>query len=210
MKNLFIYNCFWYGGNLIFRLFFSFKVGGKENVPPAGGLILVSNHASYLDPILIGCASPRKPVCFMARDNLWRNPAVAWVITQMRAFPVKRGGADRAAWKAFEQKVAAGQQTCFFPEGTRSPDGTLQPANPGSGMLIHRCKGAIVVPVRVFGSHAVLNKEKGFQGLHPLAVTFGPALDLSAEMAEDKGRETYAKIADKCMAAIALLSQPGA
>ncbi len=203
-----VYNLVWYLGNLFYPLLFRWKVLGRENVPKSGGLILVSNHASYLDPLLVGTASPRRPVCFMARDTLWKVPVMNWMITQMRAMPVKRGGADRQAWRRFEELVAGGEQTCFFPEGTRSPDGRLQAANPGSGMLIHRCKGAVVLPVRVFDSHRVLPKGRGFRGFHQLSVVFGTPLDLSAEMAEESSRDVYARIADKCMAAIATIPPP--
>jgi 1-acyl-sn-glycerol-3-phosphate acyltransferase len=120
-------------------------------------------------------------------------------------FPVKRGGADRSAWRYFEKLVMGGEQVNFFPEGTRSQDGKLQSANPGSGMLIHRCKGATVIPVRIRGAYKVLNKDNGYQGLHPVSLVYGKPVDLDAEFAQEGGRECYQAIADKVMLAIAAI-----
>jgi 1-acyl-sn-glycerol-3-phosphate acyltransferase len=198
-----IYYLVWHSGRLLLKLLLRLRIGGEVNVPRKGGIILVSNHQSYLDPYALGCASPRRPVHFMARESLFKNPVFGWIIRTIHAFPVKRGGADRQAWRAFENLVLSGEQVSFFPEGTRSEDGKLQVANAGAGMLIHRCKTATVIPVRVRGTYKVLNKTKGYQGRHPISVAFGPALDLSAEVAAEGSREVYEAIANKCMAAIA-------
>jgi 1-acyl-sn-glycerol-3-phosphate acyltransferase len=182
-----------------------FKVGGLEHIPPTGGLILASNHQSFLDPILLGCASPRVPTHFMARDTLFKSRILNFYFKRTHTFAVKRGGADRAAWKYFEGLVRDGEQVTFFPEGTRSPDGRLQPANPGSGMLIHRCPGATVLPVRIRGTWKVLNKTRGFSGLYPISVAFGPPVELADFWAMDGSREVYAAITDKIMAGIAAI-----
>jgi 1-acyl-sn-glycerol-3-phosphate acyltransferase len=182
-----------------------FRVGGLEHVPPTGGLIMASNHQSYLDPILLGCATPRLPVHFMARESLFRSRILNFYFRNTHTFGVKRGGVDRQAWKHFEDLVRSGEQVTFFPEGTRSDDGRLQPANPGSGMLIHRCPGATVLPCRIRGTWKVLNKTRGFSGIHPISVAFGPPVDLSKEIADKGGREVYAAITEKIMAAIAAI-----
>ena len=204
-----IYTFVWHFGRLLFKVLTRWHVGGAENVPMSGGVILVSNHQSYLDPLILGCACPRRPVHFMARESLFKNPFFGALIRSIHAFPVKRGGADRQAWRAFEKMVADGEQVSFFPEGTRSDDGQLQTANAGSGMLIHRCKGATIIPVRIRGTYKVLNKGKGYQGLKPLSVVFGQPLDLGPEMAAADSREVYEAIASKCMAAIAAIPTVG-
>ncbi len=147
----------------------------------------------------------------MARESLFKNPAFAWVIRTIHAFPVKRGGADRQAWRHFEQLVESGEQVSFFPEEHAYSEDRpqLQPANAGAGMLVHRCKKVTVIPVRIRGSYRVLNKSQGFRGLKPISVVFGPPLDLSAELAADGSREIYEAIADKCMAAIAAVPTVG-
>lgn len=203
MKPSFAYRLTWHISSAILPLL-KFKVSGQENIPPTGPVILASNHQSYLDPMILGYGSPRLPIRFMARDTLYHNPVAGFYFRKAQTFPVKRGGADRQAWKRFEDLVMSGEQVSFFPEGTRTVDGKLQPVVPGSGMLIHRCPGATVVPARIRGSWKVLNKEKGFGGLHPVSVSFGPPVDLSAEWAET-GREAYQAIATKIMDAIAAI-----
>jgi 1-acyl-sn-glycerol-3-phosphate acyltransferase len=203
MKPSVVYRLTWHLASVILPLL-KFKVSGRENVPLTGPVILASNHQSYLDPLLLGYGSPRLPVRFMARDTLDNNPLAGFYFRQAQTFPVKRGGADRQAWKMFETLVASGEQVSFFPEGTRTVDGKLQPVVAGSGMLIHRCPTAVVIPARIRGSWKVLNKKTGFGGLHPVSIAFGKPVDLSAEWAAT-GRDAYQAIADKIMAAIEAL-----
>ncbi len=182
-----------------------FRVGGLEHVPASGGVVLASNHQSFLDPVVLGCGCPRVPVHFMARDSLFHMGPMGWYLRATHTFPVRRGGADRAAWKRFEDLVSAGEAVSFFPEGTRSPDGKLLPVNPGSGMLLHRCPGAKVVPTRIRGTHRVLPRAGGFGGFRPVSLAFGPPVDLAEEWARGGDREVYAAIAAKVMAAIAAI-----
>jgi 1-acyl-sn-glycerol-3-phosphate acyltransferase len=203
MKPSFAYRLTWHFASVVLPLL-KFKVSGSENVPLSGPVILASNHQSYLDPMILGYGSPRLPIRFMARDTLYNNAVAGYYFRKAQTFPVKRGGADRQAWKRFEELVMSGEQVSFFPEGTRTVDGKLQAVVPGSGMLIHRCPNAVVIPARIRGSWKVLNKDKGFGGLHPVSIGFGKPVDLSAEWAQT-GREAYQGIADKIMAAIAAI-----
>jgi cytidylate kinase len=204
-KNLPAYNFARFFFGTLLRIFARFEIRDRRAVPMVGPLILISNHESYIDPVAVGVASPRVPTRFMARASLWDSKLLAIYNDAVGAFPVKRGGADRQAWRRFEELVKGGAQVCFFPEGTRSPDGKLQPPNPGAGMLIHRCQGATILPVRVFGTHKVLHKDKGFQGFHQIRVAFGKPVDLSAEWAKPGSREVYQVIAEKMMAGIAAI-----
>ncbi len=200
-----VYYFTWLLGRILVWPLFRITRIGKERVPRSGGVILASNHLSYLDPLVLGITCPRKPIRFMARESLYRNPVFRLFLWAAYTFPVKRGGADRGAWRHFENLVATGQQVSFFPEGTRSEDGQLLPANPGAGMLIHRCTGATVIPVRITGTDRILNKAKGFQGLFKVTIAYGSPVDLSAELALEGSREVYQRVADKVMAAIAAL-----
>jgi 1-acyl-sn-glycerol-3-phosphate acyltransferase len=188
---------------------FRFRVEGIENIPEKGGVILASNHQSFLDPVALGCGTPRVPVRFMARDTLFQTRFMGFYLRQTHVFPVRRGGADRSAWKLFEELVRQGEQVTFFPEGTRSEDGRLQQGNPGSGMLIHRCPGATVIPVRIRGTHKVLPRSGGFKGFHRISVRFGKPVDLSDLWAQEGGREVYAQTTERIMAAIAALPLVG-
>lgn len=199
------YRLTWVVGHFLLLPWLKFKEAGRENVPPTGPVILASNHQSYLDPMILGCGTVRWPIQFMARDTLYTKLVAGFDFRRAHTFPVKRGGADRQAWKEFEKRVKAGGMVSFFPEGTRTEDGRLQPVIAGSGMLIHRCPGVAVVPARIRGSWRVLNKRKGFGGRHNVSVAFGPPLDLSAEWAMPAGREAYQAIAQKVMDAIAAI-----
>jgi 1-acyl-sn-glycerol-3-phosphate acyltransferase len=205
---MFYYNFIWICSRILGKLLLRVKIVNARAVPEKGGVILVCNHESFFDPPIVGSSTSRKPVRFMARDSLFEAPVVGWFIKRIKAFPVRRGGADRHAWKLFSDFIKNGELVCFFPEGTRSGDGKLQPANPGSGMLIHRCPGAVILPVRLFGTGKVLHRDMGFQGLHAVSVVFGEPLDLSEEMKKDGDREVYTVIANKVMAAIAALKPP--
>jgi 1-acyl-sn-glycerol-3-phosphate acyltransferase len=191
----------------LFRICFGLKVTGQENIPASGPLIVSPNHASYLDPPMVGCLVHNRPLWYMARASLFSNPLFATLIRWTNAFPVKRGSADRMAWKAFEDHVASGHGVLFFPEGTRSTDGKLQEAKPGSGMLIYRCSGARVLPVRIFGADKAWPKG-GWPRLARVRVAFGPVLDFEAERSMPPQRETYERIAQKVMQAIAKLQDP--
>lgn len=202
-----VYNVTRFLVRLTLRSLFGMKVSGQEHIPADGPLIVSANHVSYLDPPVVGCMVHNRPLWYMARDTLFKNPVFGATIRWTNAFPVKRGSADRAAWKAFEEHVAGGHGVLFFPEGTRSLDGQMQPLKPGSGMLIYRCAGAKVLPARVFGAEKAWPKG-GWPRPTPIRVAFGPALDFEAERALPAERETYERIAQRVMAAILELRDP--
>ncbi len=189
----------------VFRWVFGFEVVGWEKVPREGPVILCCNHASFLDPPIVGLAMRKRAVWFMARDTLFRQPLFGALIRLLHAFPVKRGGVDRRAWKLFQDLVGSGRAVLVFPEGTRSPDGTLRAGKAGTGMLIRRCPGAAVIPVRIRGSEKALPKGGKWFRRTKIQVAFGSAVPLEGEFALADERDTYQKITDKVMAAIGRL-----
>lgn len=165
---LFVYTCsrtflrgaFFLGGGL--------TVSGKENVPPEGPLIVACNHASHLDPMILGAALDR-PLHFMARRTLFDVPGFAWLIRQNQAFPLEREGDSRDALRAFGARLDAGNAVVMFPEGTRTYDGALQEMKPGVGMLSVR-NLAPVLPVYIWGSYLAWPRGKRFPSPHSLRV----------------------------------------
>jgi glycerol-3-phosphate dehydrogenase (NAD(P)+) len=130
-------------------VYFRLRRLGREHIPD-GGVILASNHRSFLDPFVIGCCVGR-PVFFVAKRELFRNPLVGWFLNCMGAFPVRRGESDEESVATALELLARGEAVVVFPEGTRIPSGSLGRPRRGVGRLALQ-SGAPVVPVAVAGS----------------------------------------------------------
>lgn len=140
----------------LIRLLMPFRTVGAENVPE-GGALLCANHASAWDPILIALALPNdSSLAFMAKEELFRNGILRWLLTKLGGFPVNRGGNDLTAIKTALKALGAGQRLLVFPEGTRvEKEGDAQ-AKGGITMMATRT-GVPMVPVYCGG------KKKLFQ-----------------------------------------------
>jgi glycerol-3-phosphate dehydrogenase (NAD(P)+) len=122
---------------------------GREHIP-SGGVILAANHRSFLDPFVIGCCLPR-PIYFVAKRELFRNPIIGWFLNCMGAFPVRRGEADEESVDTALALLERGQAVVIFPEGTRIRAGSLAKPKRGVGRLALQ-SGAPVVPIAISGS----------------------------------------------------------
>ncbi|MFZ5597695.1 MAG: lysophospholipid acyltransferase family protein [Bacillota bacterium] len=153
-----LYGFAWWVCRIYLLLVRRMKITGVENVPLQGGLVLISNHVSYWDPVIIGCALPRKRhIYFMAKQELFKIPLLGRLINKLGAFPVKRDGADRSAIRTALEHLAEGRVVGIFPEGTRSKTGDIQEPHMGAAML--SIKGSVpVLPVAVIGSRGFLGK----------------------------------------------------
>lgn len=146
-------------------------------MPKKGAYILACNHISNLDPPIMGISTPRR-LHFMAKIELFKNPLMGWWLKQLWAFPIKRGEADFGALKESLKYLKKGDPVLVFPEGTRrKDDGPLKP-QPGSGFLALKSK-ALVVPVFVKGSDAVMPPGTKFFKRSPVTVTYGKPFDVS-------------------------------
>src|SRR5215204_1288236 len=142
---------------------------GREHIPE-GGVILASNHRSFLDPFAIGCCL-RRPIYFVAKQELFKNPLLGWVLNCLGAFPIKRGAADEESVATSLALLERGEAVVIFPEGTRIRTGSLAPPKRGVGRLALQ-SGSPVVPI------AVTNSERARRGwrIKPVKVhiRFGP------------------------------------
>jgi 1-acyl-sn-glycerol-3-phosphate acyltransferase len=175
------------------------RIEGQENIPDDGCLI-VGNHASLLDPTTIGWAIPRE-IYYLGRRNLFRPPLLSWLLPMCNVLPIARDGKDIGGLRGIIKRLKNGQSVLVFPEGTRTVDGQLQPAEPGAGLLA--VKGGVrVLPTRVFGTFEALPRGASLIRGHPLRVVIGqpywPALPSS-------GKPSYQAIANEMMAKIAEL-----
>jgi len=163
-------------------LLFDFKAFGVEHVPLTGGAILASNHQSNLDPVLLGVRL-RRPVTYMAKSELFSNPAFSWFIRSLHAFPVKRGAGDVGAMRQAIQLLQEGYLLNFFPEGTRTRDGEIGPVQPGIALVVKRA-GVPVIPVAIDGAFESMGRGSKMFRPRPIYLQYGPPLELDGLKAE--------------------------
>jgi glycerol-3-phosphate dehydrogenase (NAD(P)+) len=138
-----------------FHLYFRLSRIGRENIPTSGPVIFASNHRSFLDPFIIGVLS-RRPIYYVAKSEIFKNPLVAWFVSSLGAFPVRRGAGDPDMMATAKAILERGDCLLIFPEGTRTRPGSLGRPKRGVGRLALET-GAPVVPVALIGTEAVRN-----------------------------------------------------
>lgn len=185
------------------RLFFRFRVIHRDRMIQTGPVILAMNHQSYLDPPLAGTTCDRA-IYFLARRTLLDVPLLGWVLPKLNVIPVNQEGVDRSAIKAVIRVLQAGNGVLVFPEGSRTPDGTLQPAEPGMGLVIAKTL-APVVPLRIFGAREALPRSGGGLRFVPITVVIGEPIFFTAADIQPAGKDLYARLSDRVMKAIATL-----
>jgi len=199
----------WCAYRTVFKCYFRWRVYNAERVPLGGAVILASNHASYLDPPLVG-AGVKRSINYLARENLFRFPVMGWVLRQWQVVPVDRDGGGAAGLRAILDRLLAGGAIILFPEGTRTRDGKLQPARSGIGLTVIKST-APVVPVRTFGTFEAYGRHLRLPRPHRVRVKYGRPMGFEQLRAEAKVcskprlKEIYQQVADEIMAAIAKL-----
>jgi 1-acyl-sn-glycerol-3-phosphate acyltransferase len=169
---------FWWLCNAIARLFVTFcfdlKVHGGQHVPRRGGVLIVSNHQSYLDPVLMGVYL-RRPMSYLAKSELFENKWFRWLITSLNAFPIRQGAGDVGAVKEIIRRLKEGHLLSMFPEGSRTGDGELMPIEPGASLVIRKAD-VPVVPCIILGSFQAWPRRNKMFRPFPIDVMFGPQL----------------------------------
>ncbi|OWK43326.1 lysophospholipid acyltransferase family protein [Fimbriiglobus ruber] len=170
---------------------------GREHVPVSGPVLLVSNHQSFIDPVLVGVSATRQ-LTYLARDNLFHNRILGRIIRHYGAVPIDRGF-GKEGLMAVLRELDRGSAVLMFPEGERSQTGALQPLKPGVSLLLKRVTCPIV-PVGISGAYAAWPRQQKWPSFDPLllpttgraiAVAFGPPLDPS----QFRGRDREAMLA---------------
>jgi len=169
-----------------------------------GPVILASNHQSFLDPPFVGSVSDRA-VYFLARRTLLDGWFFGWILPKLNVIPVdSEGGKDRTALKALIRILRAGQGTLVFPEGQRTPDGQLQPAQPGLGLVIAKTL-APVVPMRIFGAYDAWPIHAKWPRRGRVTIVVGQPIYFTQEDVAAGGKEVYQRLSERVMDAIAAL-----
>jgi glycerol-3-phosphate dehydrogenase (NAD(P)+) len=138
-----------------FHVYFRMSRIGREHIPQDGPVILAANHRSFLDPFVIGTLV-RRPVYFVAKQELFSKPWQAWLLNALGAFPIDRGNADADAMETARRILERGDALVIFPEGKRIRPGGLARPKRGFARLALET-GAPVVPVAIIGTEAVRN-----------------------------------------------------
>ena len=202
-----VYGLFHYLSVVIYDMCFRGEVAGVEHLPRQGAFLIASNHASHLDPPIVGAQVSRQ-MCFFARKTLWKPGIASWWLDTVGTIPVDRdGGSDVSAIKRVLRALANNKALILFPEGTRSTDGNLQSAKPGVGLIACRTQ-VPVVPARIFGSYDAFGRGQGMRLGTPVSVVFGKPLPPSAYDDPKSGKERYQRASEAIMAAIAKLELP--
>jgi 1-acyl-sn-glycerol-3-phosphate acyltransferase len=165
---------------------------GRENIPAAGGVLVVSNHQSHFDPPLVGMGCPRR-MNYLARDTLFGFFApFRWLIHSLDAIPIDRDGIGLGGIKEAMKRLKRGEMVLIFPEGTRSRDGKMAPFRPGFTALAVR-SGAAILPVAVEGAFHAWPRWRKFPGLGRIRVAFGKPIS-PAEILDCDERELMAEV----------------
>jgi 1-acyl-sn-glycerol-3-phosphate acyltransferase len=197
---------FWYllGYSLskaIAKTFFNYRVIGAENMIEEGPCIIAANHCSNLDPPLVGIACKRA-IHYLAKKSLLEWPVLGPIFPELNVIPVDQKNADRSALMGAIRVARNGGAVLIFPEGTRSPDGNIQPAQPGIGMIVAKTR-APVVPLKIVGSFKALPRDKPIPRLVPIEVRIGQRLGFSET--ELGNRKNYADCSKRILTAISEL-----
>ena len=203
------YRLGWLGFRAMFAGYFRWRVFNPERVPLKGGVIIASNHASFLDPPLVG-SGLKRDINYLARESLFRFPGIGALLRSWNSVPVDRDGGGAAGLREILNRLHAGGAIILFPEGTRTKDGKLQPARSGIGLTVIK-SNVPVVPVRTFGTFEAFGRDHKFPRPIRVAVKYGEPLRLEKLRAEAKEcskarlKEIYQEVADEIMAVIAKL-----
>lgn len=201
-----VYQSCYYLSRALAYCCFDYKVINREKIPNDGPLLLAMNHQSFLDPPLAGIVCERE-IFYLARKSLMDVPVLGQILPKLNVIPYDQEGNDMSAIKAVIRVLKAGEATVIFPEGTRSPDGQLQPAQSGLGMIVAKTR-APVLPMRIFGAHEAFPKGSSRVRLQPLTLVVGDVLRFSdADFAGDS-RSAYRRISQTVMERIAALECP--
>ena len=148
----------------------SLRTEGNRHMPRRGPVLVVANHQSFFDPLLVGLAV-RRHLRFLARQTLFRPPPLAWFLHRVGVVPVDHRGVAKAGLRTSIDLLQAGEALLVFPEGHRTDTGQIKPFRPGVSLLLERSR-APVVPVGIAGAYRALPRTRRLPRLAPL---FWPA-----------------------------------
>ncbi|HEV3025517.1 MAG TPA: lysophospholipid acyltransferase family protein [Pirellulales bacterium] len=164
---------------------FRVRVEGREHVPSTGGVLVLSNHQSHLDPVLIGLACDRR-INYLARETLFGFAPFRWLIYSLDAIPIDREGLGLAGVKETLRRLKQGEMVLIFPEGTRTRDGQIATLKPGFALLARRTSVPLV-PVAIEGAYDAWPRRRLLPASATIHIRFGePLLPEHASTFDDR------------------------
>jgi 1-acyl-sn-glycerol-3-phosphate acyltransferase len=157
--------------------FFNIRCGGRDKVPPSGGGLMLSNHQSNLDPVLVGLASKRR-LNYVARKTLFTFPPFRWLINSLDAISIDREGTGLDGLKETLRRLKRGEIVLLFPEGTRTPDGEVRAMKPGFCAVARR-SGVPILPVAVDGAWEAWPRQLKYPRRAVIHVQFGDPIEVA-------------------------------
>ncbi len=188
-----------------FKLAFRLKTHGRDNVPREGAAILAANHASFLDPILVGICA-RRPVRFLVANDFYRNPRLHIALRWLGAIPV---GGDAGMVRSFRhigEVVRRGGLLGIFPEGGITRDGSMRPFRGGASVLALRM-GVPLIPIHLGGTFEALPRYAKWPRFVPVTVRIGSPIPVAAR--RNPSSEEIADVSDSLRSAVAALATAG-
>lgn len=173
LQNVF---CFWLG----------YRARGYNILDEADGGLVLANHQSFLDPLLIGLPLHR-PISFLARDSLFRVPVIGWILRNTYVMPINREAASTASLRETIRRMQHGFLVGVFPEGTRTESGEVGEFKPGFVALIRRAK-LPVIPVGIAGGIQALGRKSWFLRPARVRVVVGQPISVE-ELEQYSGRD---------------------
>ena len=178
----------------VYKVVYNFKIEGIENIPQDRPLVMASNHRSYADPVILTIPMKR-PVTYMAKEELFKNKLFGWFITKLGAFPVKRGSGDMQVIDDAVGILNSGRNLVIFPEGTRSKDGKVGKGKTGVALIAAK-SGADVIPCGI-----VFEGEK-LKFRSKLTLRFGKVIPAEEIAVEDASPKSLKGVKKRIMGAI--------
>jgi 1-acyl-sn-glycerol-3-phosphate acyltransferase len=167
----------------------------KYYIPKKGGFLLLSNHQSFLDPMLN--ANPiTRPCCFAARDTLFKVPVFGRIVHSVNAIPIRRGQADLTAMRMFVDRLKDGYGLVLYPEGTRTLNGRIADVKPGFSLLARRAN-IPVIPSVIDGAYECWPKNKKLFSCGKVYVSYGEPIP--PEKIAELGDREFAKYLTKIL-----------
>ena len=178
---------------VLLRILVGLRVYGRDSIPKCGGFIIVSNHASNIDPVVIGVASPR-PISFMAKEELFSNTFFGFILRRVNAFPVKRGKTDLFSIKEAIKRLRRGGGLLLFPQGARRDVIELEDIKGGAGFFASKAQVPIV-PALIKGSDIALPRGSKLPKRTGIDIYFGRPICIGSN-------QNYGQIAQSAVSAI--------